>query len=81
MSKLIEQQYQRAVDTLKKNEDKLILLAEKLLKTEVIFKEDLELIFGKRVWDKELEEEIVPKPKKRAKKVVPPSDETDSTNA
>ena len=47
----------------------------------VIFKEDLELIFGKRVWDKELEEEIVPKPKKRAKKVVPPSDETESTNA
>ena len=81
VSKLIEQQYQRALDTLKANEDKLILLAEKLLKTEVIFKEDLELIFGKRVWDKELEEEIVPKPKKRAKKVVPPSDETESTNA
>lgn len=81
VSILIEQQYQRALDTLKTNEDKLILLAEKLLKTEVIFKEDLELIFGKRVWDKELEEEIVPKPKKRAKKVVPPSDETKSTNA
>jgi ATP-dependent metalloprotease FtsH len=81
VSKLIEQQYQRALDTLKANEDKLILLAEKLLKTEVIFKEDLELIFGKRVWDKELEAEIVPKPKKRAKKVVPPSDETESTNA
>ena len=81
VSKLIEQQYQRALDTLKANEDKLILLAEKLLKTEVIFKEDLELIFGKRVWDKELETEIVPKPKKRAKKVVPPSDETESTNA
>ena len=81
VSKLIEQQYQRALDTLKANEDKLILLAEKLLKTEVIFKEDLALIFGKRVWDKELEEEIVPKPKKRAKKVVPPSDETESTNA
>lgn len=81
VSKLIEQQYQRAVDTLKANEDKLILLAEKLLKTEVIFKEDLELIFGKRVWDKELEEEIVPKPKKRAKKIVPLSDETESTNA
>ena len=81
VSKLIEQQYQRALDTLKANEDKLILLAEKLLKTEVIFKEDLELIFGKRVWDKELEAEIVPKPKKLAKKVVPPSDETESTNA
>ena len=81
VSKLIEQQYQRALDTLKANEDKLILLAEKLLKTEVIFKEDLELIFGQRVWDKELEEEIVPKPKKRAKKVVPHTDETESTNA
>jgi ATP-dependent metalloprotease FtsH len=83
VSKLIEQQYQRAVDTLKANEDKLILLAEKLLKTEVIFKEDLELIFGKQIWDKdkELAEEILPKPKRRSKKIVPPSDESEATNA
>ena len=83
VSILIEQQYQRALSTLKEHEDKLILLAEKLLKTEVIFKEDLELIFGKRVWDKdkELAEEILQKPKRRSKKIVPPSDETESSNA
>jgi len=82
VSILIEQQYQRALSTLKEHEDKLILLAEKLLKTEVIFKEDLELIFGKRIWDKdkELAEEILPKPKRRSKKIVPPSDETESSN-
>ena len=83
VSILIEQQYQRALSTLKEHEDKLILLAEKLLKTEVIFKEDLELIFGKRIWDKdkELAEEILSKPKRRSKKIVPPSDETESSNA
>ena len=83
VSILIEQQYQRALSTLKEHEDKLILLAEKLLKTEVIFKEDLELIFGKRIWDKdkELAEEILPKPKRRSKKIVPPSDESEATNA
>ena len=53
VSKLIESQYQRALETLRNNQDKLTLLAEKLLETEVIFKEDLELIFGKRTWEPE----------------------------
>lgn len=57
VSKLIESQYQRALQILTDNKDKLILLAEKLLETEVIFKEDLELIFGKREWDFEVIEE------------------------
>jgi ATP-dependent metalloprotease FtsH len=51
VSKLIESQYQRAVQILKENKDKLTELALKLLTNEVIFKEDLELIFGKRPWD------------------------------
>ena len=76
VSTLIESQYQRALKTLTENQDKLILLADKLLKTEVIFKEDLELIFGKRLWDKDiLLEEIPelpkPKPKRIPKKVTP----------
>ena len=50
VSKLIESQYQRALEILTVNQDKLILLAEKLLESEVIFKEDLEAIFGKRQW-------------------------------
>ncbi|MCO5260435.1 MAG: ATP-dependent zinc metalloprotease FtsH [Crocinitomicaceae bacterium] len=52
-SKLIENQYQRALQILGDNKDKLTQLAEKLLSAEVIFKEDLEEIFGKRPWDRE----------------------------
>ena len=50
VSKLIESQYQRALTILAENEDKLTLLAEKLLEREVIFKEDLVTIFGERPW-------------------------------
>ncbi|MEI8193014.1 MAG: ATP-dependent zinc metalloprotease FtsH [Flavobacteriia bacterium] len=51
VSNLIETQYQRALVLLTENKDHLISLAEKLLTEEVIFKEDLESIFGKRPWD------------------------------
>lgn len=50
VSKMIEEQYQRALQLLSENKDKLHQLATKLLEDEVIFKEDLELIFGKRQW-------------------------------
>jgi cell division protease FtsH len=53
VSKMIESQYNRAIQILTENKDKLEQLANKLLTTEVIFKEDLESIFGKRIWDKE----------------------------
>lgn len=53
VSKLIESQYKRALQILTENKDKLTLLAEKLLTSEVIFKEDLIEIFGKRAWEKE----------------------------
>lgn len=53
VSKLIETAYIRAKDILSKNKHLLTLLAEKLLDKEVIFKEDLEIIFGKRPFDKE----------------------------
>ena len=52
VSKMIEVQYDRALKLLSDNKEKLSELAEKLLSSEVIFKEDLEAIFGKRVWDK-----------------------------
>ncbi|RXP46598.1 ATP-dependent metallopeptidase FtsH/Yme1/Tma family protein [Lutibacter sp. HS1-25] len=48
ISKIIEEQYQRAIKILSENKDKLITLAELLLEKEVIFKNDLEVIFGKR---------------------------------
>jgi ATP-dependent metalloprotease FtsH len=50
VSILIEEQYQRALALLTEHKDKLTLLAEKLLTNEVIFKEDLQLIFGDRKW-------------------------------
>lgn len=59
ISKLVETQYTRAVHILTENRDKLDALAQKLLEKEVIFREDLEEIFGKRAWDPELTEKPV----------------------
>jgi ATP-dependent metalloprotease FtsH len=53
ISKIIEAQYQRAINILEENKDKLTELAEILLEKEVIFKDDLEKIFGKRTFVKE----------------------------
>jgi len=57
ISLLIEGQYQRAIQILNENKDKLNLLADILIEKEVIFKDDLEAIFGKRTFDKNLAEE------------------------
>ena len=56
ISKLIENQYQRAIRILTENKDKLEALADKLIEKEVIFREDLEEIFGKRAWEPEEKE-------------------------
>ncbi|WP_412984283.1 ATP-dependent zinc metalloprotease FtsH [Pontimicrobium sp. IMCC45349] len=53
ISDIIEKQYQRAIDLLEKHKDKLIELAEVLLEDEVIFKDNLEKIFGKRPFEKD----------------------------
>ena len=52
ISLIIENQYKRALKILQKNKKKLIKLAELLLKKEVIFKDNLEEIFGKRPFKK-----------------------------
>jgi cell division protease FtsH len=52
ISKIIENQYQRAIQILEQNKDKLTKLAELLLEKEVIFKDDLEVIFGERPFSK-----------------------------
>ena len=57
ISNIIEGQYQRAITILKENKDKLTKLAERLLEKEVIFKDDLEEIFGKRSFQKEIKSE------------------------
>ncbi|MGV6861657.1 MAG: ATP-dependent zinc metalloprotease FtsH [Putridiphycobacter sp.] len=60
VSRMIEAQYKRAIDILTENKDKLTELAEALLKDEVIFKENLIKIFGKRPWDIEsVSEQII----------------------
>ena len=53
ISNIIEVQYKRACDLLKKNKSKLTQLAERLLEKEVIFKDDLFTILGKRPFDKD----------------------------
>ena len=56
ISSIIEEQYQRAIKLLEANKDKLTELAEVLLEKEVIFKDNLEKIFGKRPFEKEQSE-------------------------
>ena len=60
ISALIEGQYQRAIGLLTENKDKLIALADLLCEKEVIFREDLETIFGKRLFDKPETIEVTP---------------------
>lgn len=56
ISGIIEGQYERAIQILTDNKDKLLQLADLLCQKEVIFREDLENIFGKRPFDKETTE-------------------------
>src|SRR6056300_945028 len=60
ISQIIESQYMRAIDILKKNKNKLSSLASRLLEKEVIFKEDLVNILGERpfIKDDELAKEV-----------------------
>ena len=67
ISKIIEKQYDRAITLLKKSKDKLKKLADRLLEKEVIFKDDLETILGKRPYktnDEKIEEFKASKEKK-----------------
>lgn len=60
ISNLIENQYQRAVQLMKDHRDQLIKLGDLLIEKEVIFKDDLEQIFGKRAFG--TEENLSPLP-------------------
>jgi ATP-dependent metalloprotease FtsH len=81
ISKMVEEQYQRAVDLLKNNQENLVKLADKLLEKEVIFKEDLENIFGKRMWEKDLllaaEEKKAAESKEAENKALPEKNESE----
>ncbi|MCD4731881.1 MAG: ATP-dependent zinc metalloprotease FtsH [Bacteroidales bacterium] len=80
VSILVEKAYKRAVEIIRDNKENVVKLAKKLLEKEVIFREDLEAIFGHRAYDEqkrlmeqEAEEEMQKlkannkKPKKRQK--------------
>lgn len=75
VSKLVEGQYARAKQILTDNKDKLSALASKLLEKEVIFKEDLEKIFGDRQWVRE--EHVITKSTNGVKNAEPKPEETD----
>ena len=58
VSRIIEEQYERAKKVLSDSKEKAEILATSLLENEVIFKTDLESIFGDRKW-KSYEEETL----------------------
>ncbi|MBQ0117410.1 MAG: ATP-dependent zinc metalloprotease FtsH [Flavobacterium sp.] len=59
ISDLIESQYQRAIQILTDNKDKLFELADILIEKEVIFTDDLERIFGNRSFEKSENQEVL----------------------
>ena len=74
VSRIVEGQYVRAKHILSENKDKLTALATQLLEKEVIFKEDLEKIFGKRAWEKEEQPIKQPSPNGNGHAVAPKSE-------
>ncbi len=77
---IIETQYHRAIKILSDNKDKLVELAEMLLKKEVIFKDDLEKVFGKRPFD-----HVIPDPDEQqpdtTSQLEPNTDETSASDS
>jgi len=59
VSRILETEYQRAKDVLITNKEKVKQLGAELLENEVIFKTDLEKIFGARKWKSFEEEKLI----------------------
>lgn len=59
VKKMIDKAYSRTIELLKANRPMLDSLAETLLEKEVIYKEDLERIFGKRKWDNDESDKLM----------------------
>jgi cell division protease FtsH len=81
ISALIESQYQRAIQILEENKDKLHQLADILIEKEVIFKDDLEAIFGKRSFDEATDSvvtEVLPEEVTASSEETPVADETET---
>jgi len=81
---IIDEQYVRALEVLKKNNKGHEKLANLLLEREVIFSEDLEAIFGKRPWEKK---HVIPENgnaepgKSTVEKINLPEDKDETTSA
>lgn len=78
VSKIIESAYQEALRILSENIDGLTQLANKLIDKEVVFGDDLEMIFGKRPWVKE--EIEFPKEEKKEDKSDTETKENDNVS-
>jgi len=80
VKKIIDSAYAKSKQLIVENKDKVAALANLLLEKEVIFREDLELIFGKRPFDKE-EEKFLPtkNPKSDIPLTLPGTTETSFT--
>ena len=79
---MIEKSYQRTLEIIRQNKDKVILLGDKLLEKEVLFRDDLELIFGKSEFEAELKEEKkISKKKEVTPRVEEKEVESDKTEA
>lgn len=72
--KMVEAMYVKTKELLVENKDKLTALANKLTEKEVIFKEDLEMIFGKRQWDEEKKAEGEEQPSEKPTPLIPPTE-------
>jgi len=59
VSRILEEQYQRAKDILIEHKNKVEKLGTELLENEVIFKDDLTKIFGDRKWKSYEEEQLI----------------------
>ncbi|MEC7645929.1 MAG: ATP-dependent zinc metalloprotease FtsH [Bacteroidota bacterium] len=70
VSKILDEQYQRAKDVLITNKEKVEQLGSELLINEVIFKADLETIFGIRKWKSYEEEQLLKLDQKNNKKTI-----------
>jgi len=69
---IVNTQYERAKTILTENAEKHHLLADKLLDSEVIYSEDVERIFGKRMWVSRSEEIMVMEEKNGTPPPPPP---------
>jgi cell division protease FtsH len=81
VSNLIERMYQKTLQLLEENKDKLTILAETLLEKEVIFKDDLEAVFGKRTFESDLIKEKLVKEEAAAKLAATEKESTEDTES